>query len=246
MSNRKKPMSRLLSLCIILFSFYSSYGQNSKSIEISLVGRHDLHGNYVSNFAGRAYDDTQKIRGVSYGINTHFRKKINKSYAISIGLGYYRLKIDKIKGSMPFGIPGVRTARSINYDDGMTNLGYATTNYFYNNLAATISLDKSFQINNSFSINVSPELIAYKTISQNYELYNEKHWKTKNNKPIEFGVNMNLGILKEYKTFYIRPSIIVPIYQTIKGDIVFYEDPKMEISKWFSGIGLSLKLGKYF
>jgi len=57
---------------------------------------------------------------------------------------------------------------------------------------------------------------------------------------------MNFGILKEYKKFYIRPSIIVPIFQNIKGDIVFYEDPKMNISNWFSGIGLSLKFGKYF
>lgn len=239
-------MLRLLFLFLVLFSFGHSNGQKTKSFEFSLIGRQDLHGNYVSNYAGRAYNDTQKISGLNYGINLLFRKKLNKSYAISIGIGYYRLKIDKIKGSMPFGIPGVRTARSINYDDGVTNLGYGTTNYYYNDLAATISVDKSFKIKETFSFNISPEIIAYHTISQNYELYREQRWKTKNNKPLEFGVNLNVGILKEFKNFYIRPSVIVPIFQNIKGDIVFYEDPKMNISNWFSGIGLSFKIGKYF
>ena len=96
------------------------------------------------------------------------------------------------------------------------------------------------------SINISPELIAYHTFSQNYQLSKDKHWNTKNSKPIEFGVNMNFGVLKEYKDFYIRPSIIVSVFQNIKGDILFYEDPKMDISKWLSGIGLSVKIGKHF
>jgi len=229
-------------LCI----FCITYGQRTKSIELSIICRHDLHGNYVSNFAGRAYNDTQKISGFNYGVNVNYRKRIYKSYAISVGFGYYRLKIDDIRGSMPFGIPGVRTARSINYEDGVTNLGYGTTNYFYNNLAAIISLDKSFPINENTAFNISPEFIAYHSFSQNYELYQEKHWKTKNKKPLEFGGNINLGILKEYRNFYIRPALIIPVFQNIKGDIVFYEDREMNISKWLSGIGLSLKFGKYF
>lgn len=240
-------MQRPIFLFLALFLIHHSYGQKTKSFELSLIGRQDLHGDYVSNFAGRAYNDTQKISGLNYGINVLFRKKIYETYAVSIGLGYYRLKIDKIKGSMPFGLPGVRTVRSINYvADGIPDIGYGTSNYFYNNFAITIGLDKSIHVNENFTINISPEIIAYHSFSQNYELYQEKHWKTNNNKPLEFGMNLNLGILKEYKNFYLRPSIIVPIFQNIKGDIVFYEDPKMNISKWFSGVGLSFKLGKYF
>ena len=239
-------MLKIIYLLFALTFFYNSFGQKSKSLELSLVGRQDIHGKYVSNYAGRAYNDTNKISGLSYGVNLLFRQKIYKSYSIAFGVGYYRLKIDNIKGSMPFGSPGVRTVRSINYEDGVTNLGYGTTNYYYNNLAATISIDKSFLIKESFSINISPEVIAYHTFSQNYQLSKDKHWKTKNSKPIEFGVNINFGVLKEYKDFYIRPSLIVPVFQNIKGDIVFYEDPKMDISKWFSGIGLSVKIGKYF
>jgi hypothetical protein len=238
-------MKRYIYLLFTFIPFYKSYGQNSKSLEISFFGRKDIQGKYISNYGGRAYNDTTKISGYSYGLNVHFRKKIYKSYSMSFGIGYNRLKIDNIKGNMPFGLPGVRTARSINYDDGITNLGYGTTNYFYNNLASTISIDKSIYLTKSFSINISPEFIAYYTISQSYQLNQKKRWKTRNNKALEVGVNLNLGVIKEFNKFYIRPSVIVPIFQNLKGDIVFYENPKMNIEKWFNGIGLSLKIGRY-
>jgi hypothetical protein len=73
-----------------------------------------------------------------------------------------------------------------------------------------------------------------------------KHYITHNYKPLEVGVNMNPGIIKEYKKFYLRPSLIIPVYQNLKGDKVFYEDRDMNIPKWFNGVGLSLKIGKFF
>ena len=217
-----------------------------KSIEISFIGRYDKHANYVSNFAGRVYNDTNKLYGFSYGVMGIFRRHISKTYSVSIGLGYYQLRVDKIRGNLPFNIPGVRTGRNINYDDGVTNLLYGTSKYHYNNLAFLLSVDKFIQIKKSLLLDISPELLAYYSISQKYELSKDRHWKTNNSKPLEFGFNINVGILREYHAFYLRPSLIIPIYQTIKGDIVFYEDSKMNISKWFNGIGLTLKIGKYF
>ena len=247
MSNDKVFMNKLFSLLIGIFIFSTTYGQNNTSFEISMVGRYDVHGKYVSNFAGRVYNDTNKISGISYGASGIIRRKIFKSYFLSIGVGYYQLSVDKIKGNLPFNIPGTRTARNIDYDDGMTNLLYSTSQYRYNNLAITLALDKEFLIKKSFKFIIAAEVIGYKSISQKYRLLSGSNfYKTTNNKPLELGVNINLGVLKEYKKFYFRPSLIVPIYQKLKGDRVFFEDPEINISKWFSGIGLSLKIGKYF
>jgi len=73
-----------------------------------------------------------------------------------------------------------------------------------------------------------------------------KFYSPHNNQPLEFGANINAGFIKEYKKFYLRPSLIIPIYQNLKGDKVFRENQNMNISKWFNGIGVSLKIGKYF
>lgn len=113
----------------------------------------------------------------------------------------------------------------------MTNLLYSTTQYHYNNLAFTFAIDKEFLIKKSFKFNAAAEVIGYKTVSQKYRLFSGSNfYKTTNDKPLEFGANLNVGVVKEYKKFYLRPSLIVPIYQNLKGDRVFFEDTKMNIS----------------
>jgi hypothetical protein len=239
-------MTRLTLLLLTICICFSSLGQTMKSIEISFIGRYDGHANYVSNFAGRVYNDTNKLYGYSYGVNGIFRRQISKTYSFYIGVGFYQLRVDKIRGPIPFNIPGTRTARNINYDDGMTNLLYSTSQYHYNNLAITIGFDKEFLVKRNFKFDIAGEIIGYKTLSQKYRLMNgSKYYMTHNNKPLEIGININPGVVKEYKRFYLRPSLIIPIYQNLKGDRVFYEDQKMNITKWFNGIGLSLKIGKH-
>lgn len=234
----------LLSLSILFFAAAS--GQSKKSIEFALIGRYDKHADYVSNFAGRAYNDTNKLYGTSYGANITYRQKITENVSASLGVGYYRLRVDKIKGSMPFNMPGTRTARSIDYDDGTTNLLYSTSKYHYNNLAVTLGLNKTIPLKERLSLDIGAEGIAYYSLSQRYRLFDgPNHYSTNNTKPLEFGANATLGILKEYKKFYISPALLVPIYQNLKGDKVFYEDRNMSISKWFNGIGLTLRIGKY-
>jgi hypothetical protein len=236
-----KPASALF----ILFICSTSFGQAKKSLEVSFIGRYDKHANYVSNFAGRAYNDTNRLYGTSYGVNGIFRRQIAKTYAVYFGIGFYQLRVDKIRGPMPFNIPGTRTGRNIDYDDGMTNLLYSTTQYHYNNLAVTIGLDKVFLLKKNFMFDVSGEIIGYKTISQKYRLLRSSmYYRTHNDKPLEIGININPGVIKEYRKFYLRPSLIIPVYQNLKGDKVFFEDRNMNISKWFNGIRLSLKIGK--
>jgi hypothetical protein len=239
-------MIKFTALLLAIFICLTSTAQTNKSLEFSFIGRYDRHANYVSNFAGRVYNDTNKLYGYSYGVNGIFRRQISKTYSVYIGIGYYQLRVDKIRGPIPFNIPGTRTARNIDYDDGMTNLLYSTSQYHYNNLAITIGFDKEFLLKSNFRFDIAGEVIGYKTLSQKYRLMNgSKYHRTHNNKPMEFGININPGVTKEYRRFYLRPSLIIPIYQNLKGDKVFYEAHNMDISKWFNGIGLSLKIGKH-
>jgi hypothetical protein len=170
-SNRKTPMLKAIVLSVTILFVISARGQNKQSIEISFVGRYDRHANYVSNFAGRAYNDTNNLYGLGYGTNIGFRKKITESISASLSVGYHRLEIDKIKGSMPFNAPGTRTARNINYDDGMTNLLYSTSRYHYNNLTVTIGLSKTVPINEKLCLDFGAEAIGYHSFSQGYRLF---------------------------------------------------------------------------
>ncbi len=239
-------MPKALLLALTILSFFPSIGQKKKSFELSLIGRYDRHANYVSNFAGRSYDDTNKLYGMSYGASIAYRQKITKNISVSLGIGYYKLRVDKIKGSMPFNIPGTRTGRNIDYDDGTTNLLYSTSKYHYNNLAVTVGLSKAIQLNEKFYLEFGAEGMGYYSISQRYRLFDgNKYCSTNNKKPLELGANLIAGMLKEYKKFYIRPALIIPVYQNLKGDKVFFEDKNMNISKWFNGVGLALRVGKY-
>ncbi len=211
-------MLKLTSLLFILFICSTSFGQTKKSSEISFIGRYDRHANYVSNFAGRVYNDTNRLYGTSYGVNGIFRRQITNTYSVYIGIGFYQLRVDKIRGPIPFNIPGTRTARNIDYDDGMTNLLYSTSQYHYNNLAITIGFDKEFLLKRNFRFDIAGEVIGYKTLSQKYRLMRgSKYYITHNNKPLEIGININPGIIKEYRKFYLRPSVIIPIIPKFKG-----------------------------
>jgi hypothetical protein len=234
----------LLFLSILLHSLVSA--QKKKAIELSIIGRYDQHGNYISNFANRAYNDTTKLYGTSYGANIIYRHHFTRTVSAYIGVGYYKLGIDKIKGSMPFNSPGIRTSRNIDYDDGVTNLLYGTSTYHYNNIAGTLGVNKTFLLRNSLFLDLGLEGVCYSTTSQQYELLDgRKLYSTKNSKPLEWGVNMTWGILKEFKKIYIRPAVLVPVYQNLKGDRVFYEEKKMNITKWFGGIGGVVRIGRY-
>lgn len=234
----------LFSLAGLAFNIVSS--QTRKSIELSVIGRYDQHANYTSNFGGRAYTDKLRLYGMSYGASIGFRQKINKTLSASVNVGYYKKVVDKIRGPLPFNIPGERRARNIDYSEDITALLHSTSKYHYNNLVISIGLSKTVQLKQKLHLDFGAEVSGYYSFSQRYLINSrQKKYATSNSKPLEFGVNTTLGVLKEYKKIYIRPAIIIPVYQNLKGDKVFYEDRHMNISKWFSGAGLSLRIGKY-
>ena len=155
-------MLKAILVSLAILSYIPASGQSKKSFEFSVLGRYD-QANYVTRFGARSFNDTLKLYGMSYGATISYRQKIYKDISASIGIGYYRLGIDKIKG------------------------------------------------------------IGYYSVSQHYYL-RSKSYSTNNRKPLEFGANITLGVLKKYKKFYIRPALIIPVYQNLKGDEVFYED----------------------
>jgi IS4 transposase len=120
----------------------SASGQYSRAIELSVIGRYDMHGNYASVRHGIVSTSTQKISGTSYGANIGYRRHVTKTISASLALGYYRLAIDKIRTTTAPGTSGVRTDTRIDYSDGFTDVGYAIDKYHYNNFAATVGLNK--------------------------------------------------------------------------------------------------------
>jgi hypothetical protein len=238
-----QPLKPLLLLLSVIFFLASS--AQKKSVEVSVLGRYDQHADYVSNFAGRVYDDSYRLYGKSYGINIGYRKQVRRTLFTSISIGYYKLGIDKIEGASHFSTAGTRTSRSINNsDDDSTKLLYSTSKYHYNNIALTFGLSKVFSLN-TLQLEAGVEGMGYYNFSQRYRLMNNYNYSTRNPKPLEFGVNATLGVLKEYDKFYIRPALIIPVYQNLKGDKAFTENRDLNIPKWFNGIGAVIRVGKY-
>jgi hypothetical protein len=117
--------------------------------------------------------------------------------------------------------------------------------YHYNNVSFTLGLSKLILLKNELKLDIGAEGVGYYNYSQGYKLMNEYHYSTTHAKPLEFGINATIGLRKEHDKFYIRPALLIPIYQNLKGDRAFSEDRNMNISKWFNGMGLTFLIGKY-
>jgi hypothetical protein len=94
----------LISLCLIL---QTSHAQQVKAraLELTVLGRYDYHADYTSRYGNRSYTNQTALAGVSYGWKMAYQHPFNKSSNIKAGIGYYRLGINEIRQSTPFGIP---------------------------------------------------------------------------------------------------------------------------------------------
>jgi hypothetical protein len=236
-------------LLIIFLAFqYAMMGQRNKSLEAAILTRYDMHADYLSNYGGRVYDDHLKLYGASFGAGINYRMAVGKFSSAYVGMGYYQLNIDKISGPKPRGIPGTINARNINYRGDSTLPLHSTSDYRYNNLSFT--LGAGYLPFEGKNLELGAELVGYYSFSQRYKLNHysasrSQYWRTRNSKAFEFGANVTIGFYRDWTRFYIRPAIVVPILQNLKGDKVFYEDEDQNLTQWFSGLGLKVIIGHY-
>jgi len=209
---------------------------------VTFLSRYDKHADYNSKFGNITYSNKTQLYGISHGLDISYKYPVLKNMAVKVGFGYYRLKVDWLKQSTPW---GVATARSLEYDDGITNYGYNTTKYHYNNIQLNAGLLANFPLKGKSAVFVGGEVLYYHTFSQRYNLDMGDPYKPGNSRPLGFGVNSYVGIHKLYKKIYIQPKIVVPIYQQLRGDKVFKEEPSLRFSNWFNGGGLAISVGKY-
>jgi len=175
-------------------------------------------------------------------MNVGLRKPVSNSLSAYFAVGYYRLRVTKIDARTH-----ARSARGRpinNEDDDSTKLLHSTSRYHYNNLAFTAGINKQVSLK-EIKFELGLEAVGYYSFSQEYLVDKHYHYKTTHPKPLELGINATAGFVKKYGKFYIRPALLLPIYQNLKGDEAFYEDRQMNISKWFNGIGLTIRIGRY-
>ena len=236
MSKSLLTITFLLS-CIIVFS-------QKRAFELSLLGRYDRHANYVTNF-GRVQDDTMQLFGASFGIGVQINQPVGRNLNLYAGIGFYRHRVNKINTTQhPFS--GVGHYRLINYSDGSTYFQYGTNHYYYNNISYTLGAEWKFSVKQTHSKFLSLEFVDYSTFSQRYNVGgNNNTYSTSRTDHFGWGINTSVGFKRQLKSFYIKPALLIPVYQRIKGDEAFSESSSMKVSKWCNGVGLSIKIGRH-
>ena len=216
-------------------------------IEVGLLSTYSNHAKYTSRYFDRSYTNVITISGLNYGLNLNYVRPFSKNLNATVGLGYYRLGIDKVTSTTSMW--GTANGRTIQYrhPEGIQP-GFYTDKYFYDilNFMLGISYEKKCK---NLSYTAGSDINFRYSLSQQYHIdWGEGlKFKTSNQRPFGFGVNSYLGILKvtSNNKYYINPKIVIPIFQRIKGDRTFGEDERIKIDKWFSGFGLSVAFGKY-
>jgi hypothetical protein len=238
-------------LFIFLFSAFSlaAIGQNS-SIELSFIMRYDKHADFTTRYGFRSFTDNIKLWGVSHGLQFNYLHPIVKGLKLSAGAAYYRLDIDKIectastKGAIP------ARGRTIDYTHpaGIEPL-FSTDRYHYNNLALSVGISYERRLPDKTTLITGADYTYLHTFSQSYHMpgLRKKEYKTDDAKKLGFSANAYVGILKKNKSrkYYIAPKIIIPVYQQLAGNKVFFEDESVKMVKWMNGAGLSISMGRY-
>jgi hypothetical protein len=217
------------------------------SLELSIFSRYDKHADYTTRYGNRYYTNDVKLWGLSHGLQFSYLHPITEKLKASVGVGHYRLGIDKIRGTSPWS--NNVTARNIDYThpigiDPMFN----TDKYHYNSISLSAGVSYEQKLSSHVSLTLGGDYMALYTYSQSYRItyYNEKY-KATNGRWLGSGVNASIGVLKKMKDgrHYVNPRIIIPIYQRLSGDKVFRESASIEMTKYFSGAGISISIGRY-
>ena len=240
-------MQRVLFLFLILpFSFLAN-GQTKKSIELSLFGRYDKHAHYISRFGFRSFTDDIKLWGKSYGLQFNYLYPVAKGFKMIAGAGFNRLGMGKVRTTNQRSRNVPERVIDYTHPTGIKPSFY-TDKYHYNNLLLSIGIQYEQKLSPDITFTVGADYIYLHTISQVYHItYDDRYDQTKNVRTLGYGVNSYIGLLKKISNdkYYVHPKLMMPVYQQLKGDKAFLEAENIRMTKWLSGAGLSISLGKY-
>lgn len=241
-------MQRLLILLLLGFLAQVGKGQNKVSLELSSYSRYDKHADYTSRYGDRTYTNAMQLWGLSYGLSVSCLFPVNKWFKLKAGAAYYQLGIDKVRSSSPWGEDIPTRTIDYNHPAGIMPV-FHTDQYHYNNLTYSVGFSYEQPLSDKLTLNVGADYSSYYTFSQQYRItYDNAVFKTQNTKPLGFGVQAYMGLIKQIKPnkYYVNPALLIPLYQQLKGDQVFLEDNSLTLQKWFKGLGLCIAVGKYF
>lgn len=243
-------MEKLFLLLLLVSTASIAVGQNKPSLEISLYSRYDKHADYITRFGDRSFTDAVKLWGVSHGLQFYYWQPIIKRLKAGVGIGYSQLGINKVRATSPRA-SNVQ-ARMIDYTfPSGIKPAVSTSKYHYHNLTLSTGLKYEHSISEKLFLTAAADLNYIYTFSQQYRIpwaSSNIKYKTSNSKQLGFNVNASLGILKKVLNdrYYVNPSLILPLYQQLKGDEVFKENENVKMTKNFNGAGISITVGKYF
>lgn len=238
-----KRIPFVLLLCIIAVF---ANAQNKSSLELSILSRYDQHADYTTRYFSRTYTDDTKLSGMSYCLAANYMHSFFRNVSFTLGLGYYRTGIDKIKQATRFNANA--SGRAINYPDSIQIL-FGTDAYYYHNVTASVGFTYEKPIRAKTYFITGADMVYLYTFSQSYYItYYHNFYNTHNARTLGWNVNAFAGVLQKLNNnkYYISPRLIIPVYQSLHGDAIFGEDETVRMCKWFHGFGLAVSFGKYF
>jgi hypothetical protein len=241
-------MKRIAIALLALLTASTAAGQNQRSIALSVYSRYDKHADYTTRYGDRTYTDAIKLWGASQGFRILYLQPVIKGLKAGVGFGYSKLGIDKIRAtsSRYSNVP----SRTIDYtfSSGIKPL-VSSDDYHYNNFTVSAGITYEQRITKQLSLTTGVDFDYLYTVSQRYHIpFDNINYKTTNGRPLGFGVNATVGIVEKVlnERYYINPTLLLPIYQQLNGDVVFREDASVKMKKFLQGAGLSISIGKYF
>jgi hypothetical protein len=241
-------MRKLLLIPVAFLYITISFGQKSHSLEFGIIGQYDKHADYTTRFGNRSFTDDMELWGKSLGFHVNYKRSWHRYLNAKIGIGYYQLGIDKIRSPTRFNT--IAKSRNIDYQhpSGIQPL-FSTSKYHYDNLHVSIGFFYKKSYSKKADIIVGADFNGLYTFSQLYHInYDQIKYRTNDSRILGYSINTYFGFEKKLNTknYYLSPKILLPIYQNLRGDKAFEEDPEITMEKWLRGIGLTITIGKYF
>ena len=230
-------MKRILVLLFVIILSNAGISQKQSSkIEIRPYQRIDWYPEFSYNIRGRPSIDYLTIRGSSMGVLTNYKHPISSRLNLVTGIGYYKYSFNKLENINS--MFGKGNARVIDYPSPLDPI-YTTDKYFYHSIVLNVGAEKNIDLKNNMIFSAGIELYNYYTISQRYHLASRSiNFKKGENRYFGLSFLLTSALLKRFQNFEIGPSILIPVFDTWKKDIVFPgENDSGTRNKWFQGIG---------